>query len=455
MKLRSGHRWSGDSSSMATSDEARVASSIEGENYANELRVNGMMPKPKINPISSGDGDGDKQQRQLSDRSILMITHFNVFLYALFFWIQNGIMPFLTKKLGVNTVMYGYLQTTFATVQLLGGPVFGRFGDIYGSKYALMLAFSSATMTYGILALANSVEVLFLSRIFSVFLHVMQGGLMIVTDLSDSSNRADSIAKLGVSYGLGFTVGPSIGGLIASHYSEQTAAFISFLGSLGSIVMIFFTFPTKTKQHDAPLSEAEAISNRSVFSMFEILSLLKKPGAPLLLMIKLITGLPAGIFQSMFAVVAMEKFQLTPATNGYIMSYVGIVGLIMQGFGVGFLNKRFGEQTMIKIGIFITMCAYLMLCYVENIWQLAIVLFPLVVGMTIKTVIISSSLTKTVSDADTGTMLGMNMAVNSLIRSFSPTVGGILISYYGWIVMGYFGFICCALTAVYLWLHRR
>ena len=71
--------------------------------------------------------------------------------------------------------MFGYLQTTFALVQLCGGPIIGRFGDIFGSRAALVLSFAAAALTYSILGLASSVTMLFVSRLPSVFMHAMQG----------------------------------------------------------------------------------------------------------------------------------------------------------------------------------------------------------------------------------------------------------------------------------------
>lgn len=82
---------------------------------------------------------------------------------------------YLSKKLGADPVVFGYLQTTFAVVQLCGGPIFGRFGDIFGSRAALVLSFAAAALSYSILGLASTVSMLFLSRLPSVFMHAMQG----------------------------------------------------------------------------------------------------------------------------------------------------------------------------------------------------------------------------------------------------------------------------------------
>ena len=83
----------------------------------------------------------------------------------------------MTRELGVNAVVFGYLQTTFAVAQLIGGPLFGRFGDVFGGRASFLLAFTCAALSYGILGMAYTVPLLFLSRLPSVFMHVMQGML--------------------------------------------------------------------------------------------------------------------------------------------------------------------------------------------------------------------------------------------------------------------------------------
>ena len=72
-------------------------------------------------------------------------------------------------------MVFGYLQTTFAVVQLCGGPVIGRFGDVFGSRAALVLSFGAAALSYSILGIASSISMLFISRLPSVFMHAMQG----------------------------------------------------------------------------------------------------------------------------------------------------------------------------------------------------------------------------------------------------------------------------------------
>ncbi len=71
--------------------------------------------------------------------------------------------------------MFGYMETVFAVSMLLGGPIFGRFGDLFGARSALLVAFLSSLLSYGTLALANSIPALFLSRVFAFMMHAMHG----------------------------------------------------------------------------------------------------------------------------------------------------------------------------------------------------------------------------------------------------------------------------------------
>ena len=75
----------------------------------------------------------------------------------------------------MDSVVFGYMETVFAVAMLLGGPLFGRFGDIFGAQSALLVAFTSSLLTYLVLALANSIPALFLSRVFAFMMHAMHG----------------------------------------------------------------------------------------------------------------------------------------------------------------------------------------------------------------------------------------------------------------------------------------
>lgn len=389
-------------------------------------------------------------------RNIVLASNAVITLYALCYWIQIGVMPYLTRNLGVDAKMFGYLQSVFAFVQLCGGPLYGRFGDLFGGKYALIIAFMSCVASFGLLSVAATIPVLFLSRLPSVLMHCMQGAQMVITDVTTKEDRASGIGKLGISYGIGMVIGPLLGGFITDHFNEQTAAFMAALGSVLSIVIVIWTVPENTKDYNPDNRKTgESKSSGSLFDYGKYASIFQVPHFTYLFAIKIITGLPIGIFQAMFSIFAMDYFHLEAKHNGMVLSYVGVMSMIVQGVGIPFLTKNHSESNLIKYSVLATTVGYFLLTFVQNIYVFMVILLPLICGGAVLTVIITSVITKTVSSADTGAALGLSMATNSLIRTISPTIGGLLYTTFGFPVFGVSGTLVNGLLFIYLFVYGK
>ncbi|CAK8680399.1 solute carrier family 22 member 18-like [Clavelina lepadiformis] len=394
--------------------------------------------------------------------TVVLLTHTNITLYALCFWIQVGTLPYLTKKLDVNPVTFGYLQTTFAVVQLLGGPIFGRFGDLFGNRIALAIAFTSAFLSYFLLGVANTVFVIFLSRLPSVFMHAMQGAQMVITDITESKSRSDALGKLGLSYGVGMVLGPVIGGWCTTYASEQVAAFVAALGSLLSIGLVLTFVPQTTKTvHMSEEKEDDSDKKKSSNKLIDIdlfLSLVwKNPVARYLLFIKTVSGLPIGVLHSMFSMVALNHFKLSAAVNGYVLSYIGVVSMITQGLLIGRLTKYgFNDWTLINGSVACLCLSYGALAlFVNDLISFCIALLPMVVAGAVFSTVVQAMLTRTVNANDTGSIIGISMSVHSLIRSVSPTIGGYIFQYYGFESFGILGVLCNGLLLVYIAIYDK
>lgn len=375
-----------------------------------------------------------------NDRSnkILFVTHFNVFLYAACFFIQTGTLPYLTKKFGADPVTFGKLQTAFSVCQLVGGPLYGRIGDIFGEKVAIILALLSTTLTYLFTGLSYNMTTLFFSRLFSVMMHVMQGSQMVATTLSNDKNRAGALARLGFSYGLGMVVGPTLGGVVTKNFGEQAAALLAASGAFLSLVLVVVFVPNIKKERKQ--------QDKGIMDLKKMGGLVCLPAVRGILLIKAICGIPISILQSMFSVIAMEEFGLLPDQNGYLMSYIGVLALVMQGFGVSMISSRASDLTIVKMSAVCLAISYYALSLLGGLWHFLILLVPLTFSLSLINSVISSALTKGVSTTDTGTMLGINMAVNSMIRTVSPTVGGWMMEAYGFKSIGLLGAACNALV---------
>merc|ERR1712025_353552 len=171
-----------------------------------------------------------------------------------------------------------------------------------------------------------------------------QGSQMVVTVLSRAEERAVALARLGFSYGIGMVVGPSIGGFVTINLGgEHSAAVVSALGSCLSLVLILLYVPNIKKEKE------DTEEKSSVFNVREILALFLIPEAKVILLMKSICGLPIGILQSMFSVIAIEQFDFPADQNGMVLSYIGILSMIMQGFGISFVTKFASEREILKL----------------------------------------------------------------------------------------------------------
>jgi OCT family organic cation transporter-like MFS transporter 18 len=216
-----------------------------------------------------------------------------------------------------------------------------------------------------------------------------------------------------------------------------------------SVLITYIYIPGMTKK------STSADRDQNIFSLRKISLLLAAPGALFLISIKLATGIPIGIFQSMFSIVALDMFQLTAEYNSYLTSYIGITAMLVQGVGIGVVTKKFSELNILFGSACILAIGYFFLSFITTVWQMCIVFIPLITGLTFQNVLTTSALTHTVSESDTGAMLGLSMAVNSFVRSLSPTVGGYMLKEFGFQSFGYLGFATSICVAVVLLIRKR
>uniref|UniRef100_A0A672Y288 Organic cation transporter-like protein 2 n=1 Tax=Sphaeramia orbicularis TaxID=375764 RepID=A0A672Y288_9TELE len=367
---------------------------------------------------------------------------------------HTQIHTYLAKKLGFDTLWFGYLQTMVGVAQLIGGPMFGRFADVFGARAALSLACAATVVFFVLLAIAEYPIMLFIHKLPTVFMHVLPASQMVVTDLTEPEKRADALSKLGLCFGVGMIAGSTLGGHLNTRYGERFTACFGAVGSAVSLMLVLRFIPKTTKVQHPRTSENK---NKSIFNMGEITRLLKFPGVAPTFTVKIIAGLPSGIFQVMFSIIALEFFKLQPEQNGYLMAYFGIVQMVIQGGVIGRLTARFSENSLLNLSIAVAALVGLAQAYMQNVFQFCVTVVPMMFSLSVFNVITDSILTKSVPSSDTGTMLGLCASVQSLLRTVGPTVGGFLYVNFGVSSIGFIQFVVNAAVFMFLLLrpHKK
>ncbi|XP_040890716.1 solute carrier family 22 member 18 [Toxotes jaculatrix] len=395
-------------------------------------------------------GAGQQPERT----KVIYIVYIIAALDITWMFLQFSVTPYLAKKLGFDTLWFGYLQTMVGITQLLGGPMFGRFADLFGARAALSLACSATVVFFLLLAIADHPAMLFIHKIPTVFMHVLPASQMVVADLSEPEKRADALSKLGLCFGVGMIAGSTLGGQLSMRYGETFTACFAAVGSAFSLLLVLKFIP-KTTKAQAPRTNAESENkSKSVFNVGEITRLMKFPGVTPTFAVKIVAGLPSGIFQVMFSIIALEFFKLQPEENGYLMAYFGVVQMVIQGGVIGRLTARYSESSLLLLSIGVSSLVGLAQAYMQNVFHLCVIVVPMMFSLSMFNVITDSMLTKSVPSSDTGTMLGLCASVQSLLRTVGPTAGGFLYVNYGISSIGLIQFVVNVAVFVYL-LQRR
>lgn len=376
----------------------------------------------------------------------MLLTYLLTTLDFTCLFMQFSILPYVSRGLGLDTVAFGYLQTIFGVMQLLGGPVFGRFADQRGARAALSLSFLAAAGLFALLAAACSpalpgVLLLFASRLPAALMHTMPAAQMVIADLSPPEKRPEALGRLGLCLGVGMILGSLLGGTLSTACGLQCPAIACLAASLLGVVLSLTYIPTSTKGASSnvqatPPDGAQA----SVFDLKAIGRLLLLPGVLRVFLVRVVSGFPSGIFMVMFPIISMDFFQLDAAQAGYLMSFSGVLQMLVQGLLIGRLSRHFSEEALLRTSVLVFMLVGLAMAFMSTVVHFCLLMPGFTFSFCLLSVVTDSMLTKAVSPSDTGTMLGLCAAVHPLTRTLGPMLGGLLYRSLGVSVFGYLQF---------------
>ena len=165
----------------------------------------------------------------------LLLIHSNLIIYSMAFWIQNPVLPQKLKNLNASEVEVGSLQSIGAILALLGSTVVGRIVDVYGAKTGLLLSQMSSAVMYFIISQASTMNDMYIATVPSFFQHAMLCASASVALLTTTDQRHLALGRLGLSYGVGMSIGSPLGGAISKHFSPE----VSFqVATLACVIMI-------------------------------------------------------------------------------------------------------------------------------------------------------------------------------------------------------------------------
>jgi DHA1 family tetracycline resistance protein-like MFS transporter len=167
--------------------------------------------------------------------------------------------------------------------------------------------------------------------------------------------------------------------------------------------------------------------------------------------VRVIYGLAFTMFQTVFAIFAQNRLGLEAQTTGYVLTYVGVLIVAIQGGGIGWLSRRYRDKQLVFSGTILLCFSLLAWALVPTVWILLIVLAPLALAGSVLNVASNSALTKCVLGEEAGGILGLSASFDSLTRVASPIIGGLLLDNVGTAAPGIAGALVTAWLIYYIW----
>lgn len=382
------------------------------------------------------------------DRKRLFSVIFVVFIDLLGFSLILPLLPYYAKTFAADDFTTGILVASYAVAQLIGAPLLGRLSDRFGRRPILLVSVFGTFLGFLLLGFANTLFLLFVSRIID---GLTGGNLSVaqayITDVTDAKSRSQGLGMIGAAFGIGFTIGPVAGGLL-SQWGYAVPAFVAAGLSLINLALIFFWLPESL----TPEKRAQMPEKRPAVTFGALLKALQRPFSGSLLITRFFFGLAFAIFQTIFSLYALNKFNLNASDTGLILTFVGVLSVITQGFLIGRIVKLVREDILIVGCVALMSLSLIGWALTPSVIGLLIVLIPTALSGGILNTLLSSTLTKAVEPQEVGGILGLAASVESSTRILAPTLGGFLLQQVGTWAPGAVGAVIMALLLVYVWI---
>lgn len=364
--------------------------------------------------------------------SSVAIIFFVVLIDLIGFGIIIPILPrYSETHFGANEFQIGILIASFSFFQFLSSPVLGKISDRIGRKPVISFALIISSISYLIFAFAPDYWIALLSRsIAGIGGGSISAAQAYIADVTEKSERTKGMGIIGTAFGLGFVLGPFIGGTLASYgyivpnLSASAFSFIAFIltqlflkESIKSKSTLTLDFKSLTQS--LRLSRYSYVFSGSLVGKFSLIFFI-------------ITFSIANTY-GVIPIFAYRYLHFTDREIGYIYAVIGIIGVIFQGYLIGKLTKIFGERRLLLIGIILLASGLAFIpVSISQIFLMWIYVILISIGLALINPTILSFISKLSSPEQQGEVLGVNQSMGSLGRVMGPVWGGFAFNVLGY-----------------------
>jgi MFS family permease len=350
-----------------------------------------------------------------------------VFIDLVGFGLVIPLLPFYAERFAASPLQMTVLFAAFSAMSIVTAPLWGRLSDRAGRRPVLAASMAASALAYLWLAFATSWWTVFAARAFAgACAGNIAAAQAYIADVTTPEGRAKGMGMIGAAFGLGFIIGPMVGGIVAGNEVATADLETPGLIAAGLSALAFAGVLLFLKES---LKAARTVPARSRFATAR--AAIARPVLARLLMVFFLVILAFSGMETTFAWWAMAQFGWGPRSIGFVFFYVGLLSALMQGGLIGPLTRRFGEERLMLMGLGLIALGLLVLPEARAVPLLAVALSALALGMGALQPSLNSLISRRAGAEEQGETMGIAQSVGSLARVLGPLAAGMLFSAFG------------------------
>jgi len=339
--------------------------------------------------------------------------------------IPSLLLELVGGDLSSVAVYNGWLMFLFAALSFLTAPVLGNLSDCYGRRPVLLVSLAAYGIDLVIMGVAPSIGWLFLGRALSgVFSATFVVASAYIADVTTMEERARGFGWMGAAFGVGFVIGPAIGGLLGDT-NNRLPFFVAAALALANVIYGYFVLPESldpAKRRKFNLRRAHVVGTlRRMMTRY--------PAVRRLMVALLLYNIAQDANLATWTFVTMEKFEWTAFDIGLSMTFIGVCMAFFQGFAVGPAVKWLGDQWAVIAGYLLFVLSFLGFAFAAAGWQMYLWIVPFAAG-SISGPAIAAILSKRLPTNEQGDLQGALSALRSITACLGPIMMTWLFSYF-------------------------
>ena len=337
------------------------------------------------------------------------------------------LLTFYATKLGANATVVGALIAAFSVAQLASAPAWGRFSDKYGRRPALLAGLLISAVAYITFAFADSLWLLMLSRIIQGFgggtIGVIQA---YVADVSDPKDRAKGLGWLSAATSLGAVVGPAIGSVLVRFFGRNAPGMGA---AVLCIAVSVFAWKYLGESHKTSVA-ADQPRRSGASAIWHVLSNPREPAARLIWIYAIAIGAFYGTVPTMPLVLG-KRLAITAETVGFIIMYLGGMGVIVRVWILGRMADWLGEARLARVGLAFLAIGLAIVGAIDSYFLMFIACTLMPIGTAFVFPAVTAALSRVVSAGERGLYMGVQHTFGGVSRVAFPLAAGATMDRFG------------------------